>query len=119
MATIIFQQSKGDKTMIYGNMKEHKYEVEGIKPQIMTEVSTLLHTLYTEGKFTKDDMYKMAELACMSDEEVHDNTMSKLDSLMSTVLDKIFDDAASGKQEAIDVLDLITSRMLKDMRDKK
>lgn len=105
--------------MIYGNMKEHKYEIEGIKPQILTEVTTLLHTLYTEGKFTKDDVYRVAELACMSDEEMHDDTMSQLDSFMSTVLDKIFADAASGKQEAIDVLDVITSMMLKDMRDKE
>lgn len=119
MVTIIFQQSKGDKTMIYGNMKEHKYEVNGIKPQIMTEVTTLLHTLYTEGKFTKDDMYKMAELACMSEEDVHDNAMSQLDSLMSNVLDKVFEDAASGKQEAIDALDVITKMMLNNMRKKE
>ncbi len=105
--------------MIYGNMKEHKYEVEGIKPQIMTEVTTLLHTLYEEGKFTKDDVYKMAELACMSDEEVHKDTMDKLGLTMTAVLDKVFADAAAGKQEAIDVLDVITSMMLKDMRDKK
>lgn len=105
--------------MIYGNMKEHKYEVEGIKPQIMTEVTTLLHTLYVDGKFTKDDVYEMAELACMSDDDVHKETMDKLDSTMSTVLDKIFADAASGKQEAIDVLDVITSMMLKDMGDKE
>ena len=104
--------------MIYGNMKEHKYEVEGIKPQIQTEVTTLLHALYTEGKFTKDDVYEVAELACMSDEEVHDHTMSQLDSLMSAGLDKIFADAASGKQEAIDALAMLTDMMLKDMRDK-
>ena len=105
--------------MIYGNMKEHKYEVNGIKPQIMTEVTTLLHTLYEEGKFTKDDIHEMAELACMSDDEMHDNAMSQLDSIMSTVMGKIFDDAKQGKQEAIDALDIITSMMLKDMRDKK
>ena len=105
--------------MIYGNMKEHKYEVEGIMPQILTEVTTLLHTLYTEGKVTKDDVYRVAEFACMSDEEVHDDTMSKLDSLTSTVLDKIFADAASGKQEAIDALAMLTDMMLKDMRDKE
>lgn len=105
--------------MIYGNMEEHKYEVNGIKPQIMTEVTTLLHTLLVDGKFTKEDIHKMAELACMSDEEVHDDAMSRLDSLMSTVMDKVFEDAKAGKQEAIDVLDIITSMMLKDMRDKK
>ena len=97
-------------------MKEHKYEVEGIKPQIMTEVTTLLHTLYTEGKFTKEDIHKMAELACMSEDEVHDDAMSLL---TTTILDKIFTDAESGKQEAIDALDVITSMMLKDMREKK
>lgn len=105
--------------MIYGNMKEHKYEVEGIKPQIMTEVTTLLHTLFVDGKFTKEDIHKMAELACMSDEDMHDNAMSQLDSIMSTVMGKIFEDAAAGKQEAIDTLDIITGMMLKDMRDKK
>lgn len=102
--------------MIYGNMKEHKYEVEGIKPQIMTEVTTLLHTCYEKGLFTKDDVYKMAELACMSDDEVHDDAINQL---MSTILDKIFTDASAGKQEAIDALDVITSMMLKDMREKK
>lgn len=105
--------------MIYGNMEEHKYEVEGIKPQIMTEVTTLLHTLYVEGKFTKDDVYEMAELACMSDDDVHKETMDKLDSTMSTVLNKIFDDAKHGKQEAIDALAMLTDMMLKDMGDKK
>lgn len=105
--------------MIYGNMKEHKYEVEGIKPLIMTEITTLLHTLWVEGKFTKDDIYKMAELACVSDEEIHNDTMSRLDPLMSTVLNKIFDDAASGKREAIDALAMLTDMMLKDMGDKE
>lgn len=105
--------------MIYGNMKEHKYEVNGIKPQIMTEVTTLLYMCYEKGIFNKDDLNKMTELACMSNEEVHDNTMSQLDSLMSTALDKVLADAASGKQEAIDTLDVIANMMLKDMRDKK
>lgn len=105
--------------MIYGNMKEHKYEVNGIKPQIMTEVTTLLHTLYVEGKFTKDDLNKMVEFACMSADDVHKETMDKLDSTMTAILDKVFEDAASGKQEAIDALDVITSMMLNDMRKKE
>ena len=105
--------------MIYGNMKEHKYEVEGIKPQIMTEVTTLLHTCYEKGLFNKDDLNEIAELACMSNEEMHDKAVNKLDSTISTVLDKIFADAASGKQEAIDALAMLTDMMLKDMRDKR
>lgn len=64
--------------MIYGNMKEHKYEVDGIKPQVMTEVATLLHTLYDHGMFTKEDIYKMADLACMSEKEVHDKAIETL-----------------------------------------
>ena len=105
--------------MIYGNMKEHKYEVEGIKPQIMTEVSTLLHICCEKGLFNKDDVYKMAEMACMSDEEMHDEAVSRAGSTMTTVLDKIFDDAKHGKQEAIDALAMLTDWMLKDMRDKE
>lgn len=101
--------------MIYGNMKEHKYEVEGIKPQIMTEVATLLHICCEKGLFTKDDVYKMAEMACMSNEEVHDIATDSI----GDVLDKIFTDAKSGKQEAIDALNILTNIGLKDMRDKK
>jgi len=105
--------------MIYGNMKEHKYEVEGIKPQIMTEITTLLHTCCEKGLFNKDDVYKIAEMACMSNEDVHDEAMNKLDSLMSTVLDKMVDDAKHGKQEAIDALAMLADMVLKDMRDKE
>ena len=84
----------------------------------MAEVTTLLNGLYREGKVTKDDVYKMAELVCMSDEEIHNDTMSQLDSFMSTVLDKMFDDAEHGKQEAIDALAMLQDWMLKDMRNK-
>ena len=105
--------------MIYGNMKERKYEVEGIKPQVMTEITTLLHTLHKNGLFNKDDLTKMAELACMSDEDMHKEVMNKLDSTMTAALDKMFDDAAHGKQEAIDALATLTDLMLKDMRDKR
>ena len=105
--------------MIYGNMKEHKYEVEGIKPQIMTEVSTLLHICYEKGMLNKDDVHKIAEMACMSNEDVHDETMNKLGSTMTTVLNKIFEDATHGKQEAIDTLAMLTDMMLKDMGDKE
>ena len=105
--------------MIYGNMKEHKYEVEGIKPQIMTEVTTLLHVCCEKGLFTKNDVHKIAEMACKSNEDVHDEAMNKLDSLMSTVLDKMFDDAKNGKQEAIDALAMLADMMLKDMSDKE
>lgn len=104
--------------MIYGNMKEHKYEVEGIKPQIMAEVSTLLHACYEKGLFDKDDLTKMVELACMSDDDMHKEAMNKLDSTMTAVLNKVFDDAAHGKQKAIDALATLTDLMLKDMRDK-
>ena len=105
--------------MIYGNMKEHKYEVDGIKPQIMTEVSTLLHICYEKGMLNKNDVHRIAEMACMSNEDVHNDAMNKMDSLMSTVLDKMFDDAKHGKQEAIDALAMLTDMMLKDMRDKE
>lgn len=105
--------------MIYGNMKEHKYEVEGIKPQIMTEVSTLLHICYEKGLFNKDDLNKIAEMACRSNDDLHKEAMNKLDSTMTAALDKMFDDAAHGKQEAIDALTMLTSMVLKDMRDKE
>jgi len=105
--------------MIYGSMKEHKYEAEGIKPQIMTEVATLLHTCCEKGLFTKDDVYKIAEMSCMSNEDVHKEAINQLDSTMNTILDTIFKDAAHGKQEAIDALAIFTDMMLKDMRDKK
>lgn len=105
--------------MIYGNMEEHKYEIEGIKPQIMTEVTTLLHICCEKGLFNKDDLNKIVEFAYMSNEDVHDEAMNKLDSLMSTVLDKMVDDAKHGKQEAIDALAMLTDMMLKDMRDKE
>ena len=105
--------------MIYGNMKEHKYEVEGIKPQIMTEVTTLLHICCEKGLFNKDDLDKIVELACKSNEDVHDEAMNKLDSLMSTVLDKMVDDAKNGKQEAIDALAILADMTLKDMKDKE
>lgn len=105
--------------MIYGNMKEHKYEVEGIKPQIMTEVTNLLHICYKKGLFNKDDLTKMVELAQMSDDDMQKEAMNKLDSTMTAALNKMFDDAAHGKQEAIDVLAMLTDMMLKDMRDKK
>ena len=101
--------------MIYGNMKEHKYEIEGIKPQIMTEVTTLLHACYEKGLFNKDDLNEITKLACMQNEDVCDEAMNKLDSTMATVLDKIFEDAKKGKQEAIDVLHILTDMMLKDM----
>ena len=100
-------------------MKEHKYEVEGIKPQIMTEVSTLLHICCEKGLFNEDDLNKIVEFACKSNEDVHDEVMNKLDSTMTAVLDKIFADAASGNQEAIDTLAMLTDMMLKDMRDKE
>ena len=105
--------------MIYGNMKEHKYEVEGIKPQIMTEVSTLLHVCYEKGLFNKDDLSKIVEYACMSSEDVHEETINKLDSTMTTVLNKMFDDAKHGKQEAIDALSILTDMMLRRWGDKK
>ena len=105
--------------MIYGNMKEHKYEVGGIKPQIMTEVSTLLHVCYEKGLFNKDDLNKIVEFACMSEEDVHKGAMNQMDSTMTAVFDKLFDDAASGKQEAIDTLAILTNMMLKDMGDKE
>lgn len=102
--------------MIYGNMKEHKYEVEGIKPQIMTEVATLLHICCEKGLFTKDDVYKIAEMACMSNEDIHDEAMSRAG---SAVLNKVFKDAVSGKREAIDTLNILTDMLLNDMGDKK
>ena len=105
--------------MIYGDMRKHKYEVAGIKPQIMTEVSTLLHICYEKGLFNKDDLNKIVEQACMSDDDMHKEAMSKVGPIMAAVLDKIFADAASGKQEAIDTLDILKDMMLKDMRDKK
>ncbi len=105
--------------MIYGNMKEHKYEVDGIKPQIMTEVSTLLHVCYEKGLFDEDDLNEIVKFACMSKDDVHDEAMNKLDSLMSTVLEKMFDDAKHGKQEAIDALSMLTDMVLKDMMDKE
>lgn len=105
--------------MIYGNMEEHKYEVNGIKSQIMTEVSTLLHVCYEKGIFNKDDLNKMVEFACMSADDVHKEAMDKLDSTMTAVFDKVFEDAVSGKQEATDVLDIIASMMLNDMRKKE
>ena len=104
--------------MIKGDMKTHMYEVEGIKPHIMTEVATLLHICCEKGLFNKDDLNTIVEFACMSDEDVHDEAMNKLDSLLDTVLDKMFDDATHGKQEAIDALAMLTDMMLKNMRDK-
>lgn len=101
--------------MIYGNMKEHKYEIEGIKPQIMAEITTLLHTCYEKGLFNKDDLNEITEYACMQNEDVCDEAMNKLDSTMATVLNKMFDDAKHGKQEAIDALRILTDMMLKDM----
>ena len=105
--------------MIYGSMNEHKYEVEGIKPQIMTEVTTLLHTLLVEGKFTKDDIHEMAKFACMSDEDVYDEAVNQLCSTTVTALNKMFDDATHGKQEAIDALAMFTDTVLNNMEDKK
>lgn len=77
--------------MIYGNRREHKYEINGIKPEIMSEVTTLLHTLYAECNFTKEDFEKMVNLACMSEDDI--------------------------RKEAIDTLSLLANMMLKDMRD--
>lgn len=105
--------------MIYGNMKEHKYEVEGIKPQIMAEVATLLHTCYEKGLFNKDDLNEITKFACMKNEDVHDEAMNKLDSTMTTVLNKVFDDAKHGKQEAIDALHILTDMMLGNMENKE
>lgn len=108
--------------MIYGNMKEHKYEAEGIKPQIMTEVTTLLHTLYEQGMFTKEDIHKMADLACMSEKEVHDKAteiLSEQSQSTSKMMEKIFEDAKNGKQEAIDALNILTDMMLDDLRGNK
>lgn len=105
--------------MIYGNMKEHKYEVEGIKPQIFTEVATLLHVCYEKELFNKEDLNKIVEYACKSSKDVHNEAMDKLDSIMATVLGKVFEDAKAGKQEAIDTLAMLTNMMLKDMGDKE
>lgn len=105
--------------MIYGNMKKHEYKIAGIKPEIMTETTTLLHELHVKCDFTKEDFEKMVKLACMSEEAVHNNAMNLVDSTMSAVLDKVIADAASGKQEAVDALDAITRMMLNDLRKKK
>lgn len=106
--------------MIHGDMKTHNYEVNGIKPQIMTEVTTLLHQLYAECGFTKEDFEEMVKLACMSDEEVRDKAKETLsEQSVSKMIEKIFEDAENGKQEAIDALHILTDMMLKDMENRE
>lgn len=106
--------------MIHGDMKTHNYEVDGIRPQIMTEITSLLHTLYSNNMFTKDDMYEMVNLATMTNEELKAKANSALDeSPVGTLLNKIFEDAENGKQEAIDALQILTDMMLNDMGNKE
>ncbi len=106
--------------MIYGDMKTHNYEVNGIRPQIMTEVTTLLHQLYAECGFTKEDFEEMVKLACISDEEVRDKAKETLsEQSTSKILEKIFEDVENGKQEAIDALKILTDMMLDDLRGNK
>ena len=85
----------------------------------MTEVTTLLHQLYVECNFTKEDFEEIVRLACMSDDDVHKEAMNRLDSTLTTVLDKVFADATSGKQEAIDALKVLTNMVLKNMGEKE
>ena len=106
--------------MIHGDMKTHNYEVDGVRPQIMTEVTSLLHTLYSHNMFTKDDLYEMVNLATMTEEELKAKASSTLDeSPVGTLLNKIFDDAEKGNEAAIDLLKILTDMMLNDLRGNK
>lgn len=106
--------------MIHGDMKTHNYEVDGVRPQIMTEITTLLHMLYSENRFTKDDLYEMVNLATMTEEELKAKASSTLDeNPFGTLLNKIFDDAENGNEAAIDLLKILTDMMLDDLRGNK
>ena len=106
--------------MIHGDMKTHNYEVDGVRPQIMTEITSLLHTLYSNNMFTKDDLYEMVNLATMTEEELKAKASSTLDeSPVGTLLNKIFDDAEKGNEAAIDLLQILTDMMLDDLRGNK
>ena len=106
--------------MIHGDMKTHNYEIDGVRPQIMTEIATLLHMLYSENRFTKDDLYEMVNLATMTEEELKAKASSTLDeNPFGTLLNKIFDDAENGNEAAIDLLKILTDMMLDDLRGNK
>ena len=106
--------------MIHGDMNTHSYEVDGIRPQIMTEIVTLLHTLYSNNMFTKDDLYEMVNLATMTEAELKAKASDTLDeSQVGTLLNKIFDDAEKGNEAAIDLLQILTDMMLDDLRGNK
>lgn len=104
MVTIIFQQDKGDKQMIHGNMKDHKYEVSGNKLQILTELTTLMHTLYEKEVLDKDELMQAAELATKSVDELSKDCA---DTFSDSITGKLINDAMSGNEAARDLLSLI------------
>lgn len=89
--------------MIYGNMKEGKYEINGIKLVLMTEVTSLLHCCFKRKVFDKDDMQKMVELAVKSPSEVK----KEAEELGVNIMSKIIKDALNGNEAAKDVLSMI------------
>lgn len=98
-------------------MKEHEYKIEGIKPQIMTEIATLLHTLYTDCGYTKEDFARVVALACMTMEEIREEVKEVHCDTSYNILDRVIEDAVSGKQEAIDALKILTNITLRDTGD--
>ena len=101
--------------MIYGSMREHEYKLKGCKPEIMTEITTLLHQAYDEEVLTKEDILQIANMSTKSVEELKSecDEAYKNDPLFK-ILDKIVDDANTGNEAASDLLNIILKAMLKE-----
>lgn len=100
--------------MIYGSMREHEYKLRGIKPELMVEITSLLHQAYEKEVFTKEDILQIADMATKSLEELKADCdeIHKNDPLFK-MLDKIVDDASNGNEAAADLLNILLDAMLK------
>ena len=100
--------------MIYGSMREHKYALKGIKPELMTEITTLLHQAYEEELLTKEDILQIADMSTKSVEELKAecDEIHKDDPLFK-IFDKIVEDAGNGNEAAADLLNILLDAMLK------
>lgn len=95
--------------MIHGDMTKSNYEYKGIRPQLQTEVTCLLHEFFKDNVFTKDDMFYMVNLACKTTEELKEDFNKEFPekAQIANLLSKILADAANGNEAALDLMKLV------------
>ena len=93
--------------MIIADMKKHTYKAEGSRPQLLTELSCILHYLYEEKVFDDEDIETMCATCRMTVDDLKKDVENRKEVQDNPILAQIIKDAQEGNEAAMDILKLI------------